>query len=159
MYMWGVGGVNNQFVYGTIDSSLSCVSMAMAHGATFLCCNRSLLCAYTTSAIQVNVLLISSTHTKLTQAVIGHSTIHSHLAKRGICKLINTLPLQLLNICPQRLKHFTMIAGFVLLPLEMTAVSSVVGALIFCLNNPHNNRLAYYNIFQHYSLFLFRLKL
>jgi hypothetical protein len=101
--------------------------MAMAHGATFLFCNRSLLCAYTTSEIQVNVLLISSTHTKLAQAVIGHSTIHSHLPKRGICKLIITLPLQLLNICPQRLKHLTMIEGFVLLPLEMTAVSSVVG--------------------------------
>jgi hypothetical protein len=89
MYMWGVGSVNNQSV----------------HGATFLCCNKSLFCAYITSAIQVNVLLISSTHTKLTQAMMGQPDIHSHFPKRGICKLINTLPLQLFHICPKTLYY------------------------------------------------------
>ena len=57
MYMWGVGVVHNQFVYGTFDSSLSCDG----HGATFLCCNRSLFCAYTYGGPQMQYTKLNST--------------------------------------------------------------------------------------------------
>jgi hypothetical protein len=80
--MWGVGGVHNQFVYGTFDSSLSC----NGHGPTFYAAIDLYSVHIPPSALQINVLLISSTQRKLTQAVMGNSKIHSHLPKRGICK-------------------------------------------------------------------------